>query len=129
MCAYLARFDLLRREAESRVPTGGSFTRAFVSMLRIRNASPSLADESLAAPSAEEFRDGCGGKGDAMIIRRDVSAATDMEEKAKGALGNDVLEAWVASRKAEKNLAKEGRDGSRRRSSGKVRRQRNLEWY
>ena len=51
---YLGRFDPLGREAESRTQMGGSFPEAFVSGLRMQDASLSRTDKSLVLAGAQE---------------------------------------------------------------------------
>ena len=119
MGAHLVRFHLLRM--------GGSGPETFGSILRLRAAALLRAEKSLglasprgnsgAAAAARWTRRLRGPMGNA--VRQDVLAATDLEEKAGGAPDDDDFEAWVASRKAEKNLTEWGRGREQERKVGK----------
>ena len=52
---YSAKFDLRRRKAESRMQPGGPPPEAFISMLRMQDASLSRSDRSLLWRKCDDF--------------------------------------------------------------------------
>ena len=54
MGEYPAKFDLLRRNAESHMQSGGPLPEVFISILRMQTAAPPRYDKSLVVPSVQE---------------------------------------------------------------------------